>query len=146
MPEKSTQVTIRVYETTDEDAVISLWQVAGLLRPWNDPTKDIARKLKVQPELFLVAADGGQILGSVMAGYDGHRGWLYYLAVDPATQRCGIGRALVDAARSRLQALGCPKINLQPRSGNDGAVAFYEALGFEHDPVVSMGLRLIPDD
>jgi len=136
---------IRPFADADEDAVVALWERCGLTRPWNDPRKDIDRKRAVQREWFLVATDGGAIVGSVMAGYEGHRGWINYLAVDPGRRRDGLGRALMDAAEKRLLAAGCPKINLQIRSENGEAIAFYEAIGFREDKVLSFGKRLIPD-
>jgi len=137
--------TIRSFEDADEAAVIELWIRCALTRPWNDPGRDIERKRAVQRDLFLVAESNGVIVGSVMAGYDGHRGWLNYLAVDPDCRRQGLGKALVDAAEARLRALGCPKINLQVRRGNELAVAFYESIGFKEDDVRSFGKRLIED-
>ena len=135
--------TIRPFADADEPAVVDLWARCGLIRPWNDPHADIARKRSVQPELFLVAvADGGAIVGSVMAGYDGHRGWINYLATEPARRRQGIARALMHAAEAGLARLGCPKINLQIRGDNREAIAFYQRLGFAEDAVVSMGKRL----
>ena len=136
---------------TDADipAVVTLWQRCGLVRPWNDPRKDIARKLRVQRELFLVGVDGGpdaRIVGSVMAGYEGHRGWINYLAVDPERRRRGFARLLMAAAEERLRALGCPKINLQIRNDNADASAFYRRIGFAEDASVSMGKRLERDD
>jgi len=138
---------VRSFESTDAeaDAVVALWDVCGLTRPWNDPRADIARKMTTQPELFLVAEDSGRVVGTVMAGYDGHRGWVNYLAVDPVAQRGGIGRALMTAAEQALLARGCPKLNLQVRVGNDAALAFYRRLGYAVDDVTSMGKRLIPD-
>lgn len=139
-------MNIREFTLADSDAVVALWQQAGLLKPWNDAHKDIARKLQVQPELFLLATDAsGQITGSLMAGYEGHRGWLNYLAVADAARGTGVGRVLVDEAKARLLALGCCKINLQIRDDNLQAQGFYRALGFSEDPVVSMGLRLEDD-
>lgn len=139
-------VDIRRFEQPDEDAVVALWEACGLVRPWNDPRRDIARKLTVQPELFLVAVDGDAIVGAGMAGFDGHRGWVNYLAVTPDRRQSGIGTALMEAFEERLLALGCPKINLQVRSGNDEVLAFYARLGYTDDAVVSLGKRLIPDD
>ncbi len=136
---------IRPFHPDDEDAVVGLWAEAGLLRPWNDPHKDIRRKLWVQPELFLVAVDSGRIVGTAMAGYDGHRGWINYLAVAADRRRAGVGRSLVDAVAAGLRALGCPKINIQIRSDNTSAVEFYEAVGFAADDVVSLGRRLEED-
>ena len=126
----------------DRDDVIRLWERCGLLRPWNDPYRDIARKLLVQRELFLVGKINERIVGTVMAGYEGHRGWVNYLAVDSGFRKQGLGRALMDEAERRLVEIGCPKVNLQIRTENEDAVAFYERLGFERSPVVSMGKRL----
>lgn len=145
------QPTIRPFEPDDQDAVIALWQRCGLTRPWNDPRKDIRRKLAEQPELFGVmvdgaAAGGGALIGSVMAGYEGHRGWINYLAVDPAQQGRGLGRKLMDWAEARLRERGCPKINLQVRQGNEAVLAFYAALGYADDQVVSLGKRLERDE
>jgi ribosomal protein S18 acetylase RimI-like enzyme len=138
-------VDIRPFEQRDEDAVVALWQACGLVRPWNDPRRDIARKLTVQPDLFLVATDADTIVGAGMAGYDGHRGWVNYLAVAPGLRQLGIGRALMQAFERELLALGCPKVNLQVRAGNDDVLAFYARLGYSDDNVVSLGKRLIPD-
>jgi ribosomal protein S18 acetylase RimI-like enzyme len=137
---------IRPYAEADEEAVIRLWEWCGLTRPWNDPRKDIARKRAVRPDLFLVAAIDREIVGSVMAGYDGHRGWINYLAVAPEQRRHGWGRALMAEAERLLLASGCPKINLQVRGGNTEALAFYGRIGFTVDDVVSLGKRLIPDE
>lgn len=137
---------IRPFQDGDEEAVVALWGRCGLLRPWNDPRRDIARKRQVQPELFLIGSAHGQVVAAVMAGYDGHRGWMSYLAVDPAWRRRGLGRALVEEVQRRLAALGCPKVNLQVRRDAVEAVAFYQQLGFSEDSVVSLGKRLIPDE
>lgn len=137
---------IRPYDPVDEPAVIVLWERCDLVRPWNDPRKDIARKLRVDPELFLVGVCDGEVVASVMVGYEGHRGWINYLAVDPRVQRRGFGRALMAEAERVLGARGCPKINLQIRTSNAGATRFYEALGYAVDDVVSMGKRLEADD
>lgn len=137
---------IRRFAETDSEAVIALWQRCGLLRPWNDPRKDIARKLRVQPELFLVGVVDARIAASVMAGYEGHRGWINYLAVDPGLRRGGLGRAMMAAAEKGLAELGCPKVNLQIRRGNEDVVAFYDRLGYVEDDVVSMGKRLESDE
>ena len=140
-------VTIRPFADADEQAVVDLWGRCDLLRPWNDPRKDIARKRRAQPELFLVAvaAGGATIAGTVMAGYDGHRGWINYLATEPAQRRQGIGRALMREAEAALARLGCAKINLQIRHDNRDAIAFYQHIGFREDAVVSMGKRLETD-
>lgn len=134
---------IRPFERADTESVVALWEEAGLTRPWNDPHRDIERKLSVQPELFLVALDGDRLVGSVMAGYDGHRGWLYYLASREPGR--GIGRALVAEAEERLVALGCPKVQLMVRRDNEAARGFYDALGYEPVDVWMAGRRLIAD-
>lgn len=139
-------VDIRPFDAADEDAVVALWEACGLVRPWNDPRRDIARKLTVQPELFLVAVDGGAIVGAGMAGFEGHRGWVNYLAVAPGRRQSGVGTALMHAFEERLRALGCPKVNLQVRAGNADVLDFYARLGYIEDRVVSLGKRLIPDD
>jgi ribosomal protein S18 acetylase RimI-like enzyme len=139
-------VLVRAYRETDEARVIELWMIAGLLRPWNDPKKDIARKLKVQRDLFLVAEIEGVVVGVVMAGYDGHRGWVNYLAVDIGQRRRGIGTALIRDAERRLKLLGCPKINLQVRIENTAVQQFYAALGYGVDEVASLGKRLESDE
>ncbi len=136
---------IRAYQGNDEAAVVELWRICELTRPWNDPHKDIARKLQVQPELFLVGQWQGQLIASAMFGYEGHRGWLNYLAVLPEHQRKGHAKALMAHGEALLLALGCPKINLQVRSSNDQVLAFYQSLGYSDDQVVSLGKRLIPD-
>lgn len=137
---------IRVFSPGDTDAVVALWERCGLTRPWNDPRKDIERKLEVQPELFLVACEGGRVVGSVMGGYEGHRGWVNYLAVDPGCRRRGVARALMERIEAELLSRGCPKLNLQVRSTNPEALGFYRALGYKVDEVVSLGKRLIADE
>jgi ribosomal protein S18 acetylase RimI-like enzyme len=140
------QVLVRAFREADEARVLELWMFGGLVKPWNDPKKDIARKLKVQRELFLVAELEGTVVGVVMAGYEGHRGWINYLAVDIGQRRRGIGSALVRDAERRLRLLGCPKINLQVRRENAEVQAFYAALGFKEDNVTSLGKRLEDDE
>ena len=136
---------IRPFEPGDETAVVSLWEECGLTRSWNDPHKDIARKLAVQPELFLVGATDGAVMASVMAGYEGHRGWMNYLAVAPRFRGRGLGRALVVEIERLLLERGCPKVNLQVRATNLEAVAFYRRLGYAQDESISLGKRLIVD-
>lgn len=138
-------LAIRAFHPSDETAVIQLWQACGLTRRWNDPRKDIARKLTVQSDLFLVGEVDGVIVGSLMGGYDGHRGWINYLAVSPAYQRRNYATALMAAVELKLLDLGCPKINLMIRSGNVAVKGFYDSLGFSQDEVISLGKRLIPD-
>ncbi|HVN47274.1 MAG TPA: GNAT family acetyltransferase [Bacteroidota bacterium] len=136
---------IRPFKIEDEHAVITLWQQCGLIRPWNDPHRDIQRKLKVNPDLFLVGVIESEIVASVMAGYEGHRGWLNYLAVAPEFQHRGLARKIAAEAEQRLQKTGCPKINLQIRSSNLKVIEFYKHLGYAVDDVVSMGKRLESD-
>ena len=137
---------IRPYLESDQPAVIALWQVCDLVRPWNNPERDIARKLKVNRELFLVGLVEGKIVATVMGGYEGHRGWINYLAVDPAFQKNGFGKQLVTEIELGLLAMGCPKVNLQVRAGNQEALAFYEKIGYMNDNVASFGKRLLTDD
>jgi ribosomal protein S18 acetylase RimI-like enzyme len=141
-----TAMQIRPIQPRDEEAVISLWRRCDLVRPWNDPHKDIQRKLGVRPDLFLVGELDGQVVACVMAGYEGHRGWLNYLAVAPERQRLGLARAIVTEAERLLRGAGCPKINLQIRTSNQGVIEFYRRLGYSTDDVVSMGKRLEHDD
>lgn len=136
---------IRPYEPHDQVAVISLWRACDLVRPWNDPVRDIERKLAVGDDLLLVGVIDGGVVATVMAGYEGHRGWINYLAVDPVRQRAGLARDLMDEAEVRLAAFGCPKINLQVRASNPAAIAFYEQIGYAVDDVVSLGKRLEVD-
>ncbi|MGN7223823.1 GNAT family acetyltransferase [Curtobacterium flaccumfaciens] len=149
---------IRPFRTEDTDAVVALWESCGLVRPWNDPRRDIARKLTVQPELFLVAEPdatdgddtdtdtaGAGVVAAGMAGFDGHRGWVNYLAVRPDLQGSGLGRTLMAEFERLLTDLGCPKLNLQVRAGNEQVLGFYASLGYTDDRTVSLGKRLIPD-
>lgn len=136
---------IRPYHPDDESAVIVLWQDCGLVQPWNDPRKDIARKLRVAPDMFLVGLAGGQVVATVMVGYDGHRGWINYLAVAPRHRRQGLGRQIMNEAQRLLGQMGCAKINLQVRSSNAAVLEFYKRLGYVVDDVISMGKRLVND-
>jgi len=125
--------------------VVQLWRDCNLVVPHNDPHKDIQRKRAVQADLFLVGLEDSRIVATIMAGYEGHRGWINYLAVAPERQRAGLGRQMVTEAERRLHRLGCPKINLQIRRTNAGVIAFYRQLGYAEDDVVSMGKRLEKD-
>lgn len=138
-------IKIRPYQPDDEKSVVRLWTDCGLVVSWNNPHRDIQRKLKVQPELFLVGCLDDQVMASVMAGYEGHRGWINYLAVHPNCRNAGIGRRMIEQAESRLQAIGCPKINLQVRSANSDVIEFYKKIGYKIDDVVCLGKRLEPD-
>ena len=126
----------------DDEAVIGLWEACGLTRPWNDPLSDFNLALSTDGSTVLAARVGGEVVGTIMVGFDGHRGWVYYLAVDPDAQRSGLGRALMAAAEAWLVARGCPKIQLMVRQDNAQALAFYEALGLTPQPVVVLGRRL----
>ncbi len=139
------QMLIRPYSTKDEDTVVALWVKCNLTRAWNNPQRDIARKLKVNPEWFLVGEIDGHVVATAMGGYEGHRGWVNYLAVDPEYQKRGLGRRMMNAIEEKLKAAGCPKINLQVRRGNDDALAFYARIGYKTDDVVSLGKRLVED-
>lgn len=136
---------VRAYEEDDQADVVALWQACNLVVPWNDPVKDILRKLQLDRDLFLVGYTERGIVASVMGGYEGHRGWINYLAVHPDAQRCGYGRRIMAAVEERIEARGCPKINLQVRSSNRDVVAFYESLGYALDDVVGLGKRLQDD-
>ena len=138
-------MNIRPFQAADEEAVVALWRTCDLVRPWNDPRKDIRRKLRVNPEWFLVGELGGRLVGTVMAGYEGHRGWINYLAVAPGRRRAGLGRALMAEAERLLRAAGCAKINLQVRTANTAVIAFYERIGYRRDDCVSLGKRLEAD-
>ncbi len=133
---------IRNYKPEDKQQIISLWTECGLVVAWNDPAKDIERKCNENPELFFVGVLNNTIIGSCMAGYDGHRGWIYYLAVDPKFQKKAFGRQLVEHAQSVLNSIGCPKINLMVRKTNKNVINFYKALGYNDDPVVVLSKRL----
>ncbi|GBC60515.1 GNAT family acetyltransferase [Desulfonema ishimotonii] len=136
---------IREYRKSDENEVVELWIKCNLTVPWNNPQKDIKRKLQKDRDLFLVGISDGKIIASVMGGYDGHRGWINYLAVDPEYQRKGLARQIMAAAEQRIRGKGCPKINLQVRAANNAVIRFYEAMGYRDDNVISLGKRLEED-
>lgn len=136
---------IRVFRQDDFEAVIILWERCDLLRPWNDPEMDIERKQNHDPDLFLVAEVGGEVVGSVMGGYDGHRGSAYYLGVHPDYRGRGIANALINRLEKKLMARGCPKIQLSVREENDTVIDMYEKLGYEIQDITSLGKRLIED-
>ncbi len=142
---KLRQMLIRPFTLHDTEAVISLWKSCGLVAPQNNPHKDIERKLKVNPELFLIGEVNMKVIASVMGGYEGHRGWLNYLAVSPDHRHKGYGQQIVAAAEKRIAACGAPKINLQVRSTNTEVIKFYTSLGYGEDSVLSMGKRLVED-
>jgi ribosomal protein S18 acetylase RimI-like enzyme len=126
----------------DRDAVIGLWQSAGLTRPWNDPVSDFDLALTNPTSAMLLARESEALIGTVMVGFDGHRGWVYYLANDPSRRGEGVGRALMMAAEGWLRAQGCPKIQLMVRGDNAAAKGFYTALGYEVQDVITIGRRL----
>jgi ribosomal protein S18 acetylase RimI-like enzyme len=140
------QISVRPFQKRDEEAVVRLWKECGLVVPWNDPRKDIRRKMSVQPDMFLVGSSGERVVATVMAGYEGHRGWINYLAVHPDLMRRGIGKLMMDRAEYLLKEAGCPKVNLQVRSANQQVIEFYRNTGYEVDDVVSMGKRLEADE
>lgn len=137
-------MTIRPYRVDDEAAVIALWRACEMLR-WTDPRKDIARKLRVNPEWFLVGEIDGRLMASCMVGYEGHRGWINLLAIAPEHQGGGHGQALMAEAERILRGVGCAKINLQVRAQNKKVIGFYERLGFATEDLVNMGKRLERD-
>ncbi len=130
------------YDVKHQNAVVDLWEKCGLIVPQNDPVEDIKKKTSFQPELFFIALLDGQLVGSVMVGYEGHRGWLNYLAVLPTFQKRGFGRKLVNKAIAELKKIGCPKLNLQVRKSNTSVIEFYKHLGFEEEDRISLGVRL----
>lgn len=136
---------IRAFRPADEAAVVALWEACGLVRPWNNPHRDIERKLTEQPELFLVGELAHTVVATAMIGFDGHRGWLYYLAVAPAHRGKAFGTRLVREAEKLLRERGCPKLNLQVRASNAGVIEFYRKLGYAQDEALSLGRRLIAD-
>ena len=162
-PAASSAAFIRPFRREDTEAVVALWRAADLVVPWNDPYRDIERKMTVQPELFLVidagtvgaaeAAAGtpasdssdSRVVGAAMVGYDGHRGWVNYLAVEESRRGEGLGALLMDEAERLLAERGCPKLNLQVRTSNTGVIEWYRSLGYEPDNAVSLGKRLIAD-
>ena len=136
------EVDSRTYQSRDQAEVVELWARCELTAPGNDPVRDIADKIAVQPDLFFVGIVDNAVVSSIMVGYDGHRGWINYLATHPLHRQRGYGRAMMKRAESELRARGCPKINLQIRAGNTTVVGFYEALGYEVEQRVSMGKRM----
>jgi ribosomal protein S18 acetylase RimI-like enzyme len=137
------RLVIRSFTETDEDQVIQLWRdVFPDNPPWNVPKADIERKRTVQRELFLVADLNSRVIATVMAGFDGHRGWAHLVAVHPDYRRRGFGRAMMIEAEKKLREIGCTKINLQVRATNHEVVTFYETLGYKVEERISMGKRL----
>ena len=139
------QIVVRDFVPEDADAVIARWDICDLLRPWNDPQKDIKRKLTDRNGAFWVATSQDDVIASVMVGYDGHRGSINYLAVAPDFQRAGVGALLMQRAEAFLVALGCPKVSFCVRKDNTDVLAFYDGLGYDVDDVHFLGKRLIAD-
>lgn len=136
---------IRAFLPADREAVIRLWVQCGLVAPYNNPELDIARKLAVTPDWLLVGTVGQEIVASCMVGYDGHRGWINYLAVAPEYRRRGLATKMMDEAERLLRNAGCAKVNLQVRVANQEVIAFYRSIGYSEDQVRSMGKRLVSD-
>lgn len=139
------KLLIRPYCREDKRDVIDLWIQCNLVVSNNNPKKDIERKLDANPEWFLVGFLNETLVATCMAGYEGHRGWINYLAVAPQYRRQGIATRMMEAAEKRLRSAGCPKINLQVRTSNKAVIRFYENIGFSNDNVVGLGKRLVPD-
>lgn len=139
-------MNIRPFENDDRKAVIDLWRRCGLVVPWNDPSADIDRKLQVDPELFVVGTVDSNLAATAMGGYDGHRGSIFYLAVDMDHQGRGYGRKMVEYLVNQLDSRGCSKLNVMVRSSNQEVIEFYRQLGFKGDDVVCLGKRLIKDE
>ena len=136
---------IEAASAEDAAAVVALWRACGLTRSWNDADVDFALAARDPASAVLVVRGAQGIEGSVMVGFDGHRGWVYYLAVAPEARRVGLGRALMAAAEDWLRARGAPKIQLMVREDNHAALGFYERLGLERQKVVTLG-RFLKDD
>ena len=139
-------LVFRDFEPADAASVTELWQVCGLTRPWNDPVKDIERKLTDRNGAFWVVCRGSAVIASVMIGYDGHRGTINYLAIAPAFQRIGVGAELMRRAEAFLVDIGCPKVSFCVRKDNHAVLSFYDRLGYAADDVHFLGKRLIPDE
>ena len=139
-------MNIKPYHPDNQQAVINLWQACNLVVAWNDPIKDIQRKMLVDPDLFLIGELSEDIVATVMGGYEGHRGWINYLAVSPEHQRKGYARAMMQQVEVLILQKGSPKINLQVRSNNIDVIQFYQAIGYDIEDAVGLGKRLIPDD
>lgn len=141
----STDNDILEFEERFRKDVIDLWDTCDLTRPWNDPDRDIDRVLSHQTGKIFLLIERDQLAGSVMVGYDGHRGSVYYLSVHPDLQKKDLGRRLMIHSEDYLKSLGCPKLNLNVRTTNLPVIGFYDRLGYENDEVVTLSKRLISD-
>ena len=137
---------IRTFKKEDEQQIIKLWQECNLTTAWNNPKRDIERKIQDSPEFFFVGEIDNKIVASCMAGYDGHRGWIYYLAVKPDLQRQKLASEIMGHAEAALTHMGCPKIDLMVRKSNSGVISFYHKIGYNDDPVVVLSKRLQEDE
>ena len=138
-------IEIRSFRQEDEAPLIKLWERCELVTAWNDPSKDISRKVQLDPEGLLLGWHDNSLIASVMAGNEGHRGWINYLAVDPEFRRKGLGKTIMKAAETYLEQFESPKNNLQIRAQNYQVIEFYNSIGFLQEDVINMGKRLIPD-
>ena len=138
-------MTVETASAADAAEVIALWQACGLIRPWNDPQADFDRALLGAHSTLVVVRSDDRIAATIMVGEDGHRGWVYYLAVDPAHRRSGLGRTMMAAAEAWLRGRGAPKIQFMVREDNAATIAFYEHLGYARQPVATLG-RFLDDD
>lgn len=137
------EISIHIATSADCDAVVDLWRAARLTRPWNDPDADFRMAQSgTASDVLLIHDAAGQLAGSVMVGFDSHRGWVYYLGVHPDHQRRGVGRALMAAAEDWLRRRDCPKLMFMIRNDNLATKAFYTALGYEPQAVETLGRRL----
>ena len=137
--ETARSLNIRTGVDSDLEAVAALWERCGLTRPWNDPRRDFSLSLRSASAAVLCGLEGDSLVASVVVGFDGHRGWVYYLGVDPAKRGRGYGRAMMAAAESWLTETGAPKLQLMVRTDNEAALAFYRRLGYDVQPVATLG-------
>ncbi len=138
-------VEIRDLAPHEADRAVALWTQCGLTRPWNDPHADLDRALDAPTSTVLAAVEDQDLVGTAMVGHDGHRGWVYYLAVAPGQRRNGVGRHLMGASEAWLRDQGAPKIQLMVRQGNDAVLEFYAALGYTDQETVTLGRFLDPE-
>ena len=137
---------IRIFRPDDAIEVIDLWRECGLIVPWNNPQTDIERKYTDSADLFFVGELENELVASCMAGYDGHRGWIYFLAVKKSRRRKKLASVLVKHVEAELIKLGCPKLELMVRKTNNKVISFYKSIGFDPDPVIVLSKRLIEDE